>query len=284
MQYRFLRFPDGKAKAVTLSYDDGCPEDIRFSNIITKFGLKCTFNHISDEAKKGTAFTNDEVVEHFLSKGHEIAIHGYFHKAVGLIRPVEVIRDILDCRLELEKKYNRIIKGLAYANTGIKILNYDNSYEKIREMLINLDIAYARNAISGEGNIELPDDFYNWLPTAHHDNPKLFDYIEKFLSLDTGNNVYYMSRRPRIFFMWGHTYEFERNNNWELLDKICEKLSFNKDIWYATNIEICNYIKSYNSLEFSADETIVYNPTVHKIWFNMDGNDYIIHSGETIRI
>ena len=44
MKYFFPRFPGGKGKAVTLSYDDGCPEDIRFSDTISKYGLKCTFN------------------------------------------------------------------------------------------------------------------------------------------------------------------------------------------------------------------------------------------------
>ena len=44
MRYRFLRFPGGRDKAVTLSYDDGNRNDIKFSDIITKYGLKCTFN------------------------------------------------------------------------------------------------------------------------------------------------------------------------------------------------------------------------------------------------
>ncbi|MBO5020723.1 MAG: hypothetical protein J6D52_08675, partial [Clostridia bacterium] len=44
MKYKFIRFPEGKAKAVTLSYDDGCRADIRFSETITRYGLKATFN------------------------------------------------------------------------------------------------------------------------------------------------------------------------------------------------------------------------------------------------
>ena len=54
MKYRFLRFPEGKQKAVTLSYDDGCKEDIRFSDVITKYGLKCTFNLNCDAMRKRT--------------------------------------------------------------------------------------------------------------------------------------------------------------------------------------------------------------------------------------
>ena len=44
MRYRLMRFPNGKSKAVTFSYDDGCRQDIRLSQILNKYGIKCTFN------------------------------------------------------------------------------------------------------------------------------------------------------------------------------------------------------------------------------------------------
>ena len=44
MRYRFLRFPEGKFKAVTFSYDDGCRADIKLSEMLCKYGLWGTFN------------------------------------------------------------------------------------------------------------------------------------------------------------------------------------------------------------------------------------------------
>ena len=44
MRYTFMRFPEGKAKCVTLSYDDARKSDIRLSDLLQKYGLKCTFN------------------------------------------------------------------------------------------------------------------------------------------------------------------------------------------------------------------------------------------------
>ena len=44
MKYKFARFPGGKLKAVTFSYDDGVNQDIRFAEILSKYGLKGTFN------------------------------------------------------------------------------------------------------------------------------------------------------------------------------------------------------------------------------------------------
>lgn len=40
----FMRFPGGKKKALTLSYDDGVEQDIRLIDIMKKNGLKGTFN------------------------------------------------------------------------------------------------------------------------------------------------------------------------------------------------------------------------------------------------
>ena len=39
MKYDFLRFPEGKCKAVTFSYDDGTKADIQLANILTKYGF-----------------------------------------------------------------------------------------------------------------------------------------------------------------------------------------------------------------------------------------------------
>ena len=278
MRYMFLRFPQGKCKAVTLSYDDGVRDDIKLSEIITKYGIKCTFNHTNNES-----LTKEDVLKYILSKGHEIAVHGAEHRAEGLIRTIEAIEDVMSCRKELEKKYSMIIRGMAYPDSGITNMSNGNEYREIRHYLKDLDIAYART-LGGDNNLfRLPEDWYAWMPTAHHTNPKIMDYIDEFLEIDLSKK-YISERYPRLFYMWGHSYEFERNNNWNLLDKICEKLSNKPDIWYATNMEIYNYVTAYNSLEYSADGTIIYNPTIFTIWFEIDGNIHSINSGETISI
>ena len=63
MRYQFLRFPGGKAKALTFSYDDGCSEDLRFADTLTKYGLKGTFNLNSVEMKKELSV--EEIEEYF---------------------------------------------------------------------------------------------------------------------------------------------------------------------------------------------------------------------------
>ena len=74
------------------------------------------------------------------------------------------------------------------------------------------------------------------------------------------------------------------NNNWERLDEICRRLGGRDDTWYATNGEIYEYTKAYESLVYSADGMIVYNPTLFEIFFVVDGKNYSIKPGETLKI
>ena len=120
------------------------------------------------------------------------------------------------------------------------------------------------------------------MPSAHHDNERLFEYIDAFLGLDMSPNTYCAARQPRLFYLWGHSFEFDKHDNWDRLTEICEKISYKNDIWYATNIEIYDYVTAYNSLIYNADGDKVYNPTLIEVWFDVDGKLYSINPGQTI--
>lgn len=283
MRSIFLRYPGGKAKAVTFSYDDGVKEDRRLAELFDKYGMKGTFNFNSSKGRT-PKFTDEEIGELFLSKGHEIAVHGANHRANGNLRAIEGIRDVLDCRLELENRCDCIIRGMAYPDSGISRIGIHTDYQSVKNYLTELDIAYARTLGGDNDSFTLPNDFHAWMPSAHHDNPKIMEYIDKFLSIDTSENVYHASRYPRLLYIWGHSYEFERKGNWDHIESICEKLANNDEIWYATNIEICDYVEAYKRLIYSADNSKVYNPTLFTLWIDIDKTLYSIDPGETIRI
>ncbi|MDO4608146.1 MAG: polysaccharide deacetylase family protein [Clostridia bacterium] len=284
MQCKFMRFPEGKSKCVTLSYDDARDHDIRFSQMLNKYGLKCTFNISYDFVNRKHYLTPDQIREHLLAHGHEVAVHGQRHRATGQLRPIEIIQEVLENRIALEQEFDMIIRGFAYPDSGINAFaNPDYSYEKVVEVLKDLDIVYGRTISRDNNSFALPTDWHCWIPTAHHNNPKIFEWIDEFLAIDNSPNQYGPARRPRLFYLWGHSFEFDSNNNWERGEEICKKLSGNEDVWYATNIEIYDYIAAYNSLVFSADGTQVYNPTLIDIWLDIDKTLYKVKSGEKIK-
>lgn len=59
MRTVMMRYPDGKAKAVTFSYDDGKPQDVRLAALFDQYGMKGTFNFNSDRHRKDI-FTKEQ--------------------------------------------------------------------------------------------------------------------------------------------------------------------------------------------------------------------------------
>lgn len=283
---RYLRFPGGKPKAVTLSYDDGIRADLKLAEIINKHDMKCTFNipsaWITPEGTPGH-LGEKEIKEYLIDAGHEIAVHCADHRAPAVTRAIAGIRQIIDNRDFLERVTGTFVRGMAYPNEGIRTFQPGMDYETVKQYLKNLDIAYSRSLGGDNDSFEFPQDWYNWIPTAHHDNPNIFDYIDKFLAYNPEERVI-SDRSSKIFYMWGHSYEFNNNDNWDRLEIICEKIGGKEDTWYATNIEIYDYIQAYNSLRYTADEKKVYNPTLIDVYFDIDGKKYVIKSGETIII
>ena len=286
-RYTFLRFPEGRLKAVTFSYDDGVRQDKKFVEMLDKYGLKGTFNVntlMFGDSEDSWRMSAEAVKKYIFDKGHELAIHGANHRAPGKQRPIEVIRDVLDCRLGLEELLGVIVRGMAYPDSGIRNIQPGCAdYEKIREILCDLGVAYSRTLGGDNDGFEVPTDFYAWMPTAHHNNEKVFEYIEKFNAFKE-DGAYTASKTAKLFYLWGHTYEFDRNDNWDRIEKICEELSGKDDVWYATNIEIHDYVKAYESLVWSANARTVYNPTLIDVWMWNDGNIVRVGSGETVRL
>lgn len=283
MRSVFMRYPNGKPKAVTFSYDDGVPQDKRLAELFDRYGMKATFNFNCTQIRR-TNYSKEEIQEIFLSRGHEIAIHGAHHRPNGNLRPIEGIREVLDCRLELEERCDRIIRGMAYPDTGIRVLGNFGSYEMVKQYLTELDIAYARTLGEDNDSFLLPCDFHAWMPSAHHNNPQIMDYVDRFLTLDLSVAVYHPRRAPRLLYIWGHSYEFDQKDNWDHMEEICRRLSDNDEIWYATNIEIYDYVQAYKSLVYSADGYKIYNPTLLTVWIDVDGALYSIPSGETLQL
>lgn len=282
MKLVFLRYPEGRGKAVTFSYDDGCQADKRLVKIFTKHGVKATFN-LNSVAAREVNLTDEELRELFLDNGHEIAVHGEFHRANGNIRTIEGIKEVLSCRLELERRCGRIIRGMAYPNSGITRMGNLGTYGEIKNYLTELDIAYARTLGGDNNSFTLPSDFHAWMPSAHHSNPKTMELVDEFLSIDV-ETQHHNNKYPRLLYIWGHAYEFDNDNNWELIEEICEKLTADKDIWFATNIEIYDYVTAYKRLIYSADGHKIYNPSVIKLWLDIDGVSYSVAPGETVTI
>ena len=283
MRYRFPRFPGGRDRAFTASYDDAPVFDRPMLDIMDRYGIKCTLN-IND------SFLADDPEHHMPPEdirqrvddgGHEIAQHTDHHIAPGLTSPCTVMREVVEGRQKLERRFDRIVRGMAYPDSGIRNIGPGITYETIRHIVQQAGVAYSRSLGADNNEFRLPGDWYNWIPTAHHDHPHILDWIDEFLEIDLSAR-YAATRSPLLFYMWGHSYEFDLHHNWDHLEEICRRVGGHDTVWYATNMEIYDYLTAYAALVFDVDETKVYNPGRVPVWFATDGQPYCVQPGETV--
>ena len=87
-----------------------------------------------------------------------------------------------------------------------------------------------------------------------------------------------------MFYLWGHTYEFEANDNWQRIRDFAAKMGGHEDIWYCTNIEVYDYVAAWKQLLSSADGRTLVNPTATDLWAEKGGKGFAIRAGETVKI
>ena len=274
-----MRFPNGLSKVFTMSYDDGVFQDIRLIEIMKKNGVKGTFNINSDRwlrhegSDDPTKITFEMAKKIYLDNQMEIATHGFTHPHFTQMPAGCVAYEILKDRETIEDRLGIIARGHAYP--------YGNFNASVAKTLADCGIVYARTTVAtGKFEVPMEDDAWFTLPaTAKHTDPMLFELAEKFLKA-TG------SSRPIMFYLWGHSFEFDErhDNNWDLIERFLEFIGNRDDLWYATNIEIYDYVKAYRSLEFSAKGNIVHNPSAVSVWIDYEGSVRRIDSGETVKL
>lgn len=272
---KYIRFPQGKSKAFTLSYDDGVKADVRLLGVMQKYGLKGTFNlnsRVFDCENWHGKMNEEDTFNTFNDCGQEIALHGARHIFLNKVPLPEAIREIADNRQYLESKFNRVVRGMAYAYNGFN--------EDIKRVLKDLGVAYARTTMPTHG-FEIPCDWLELNPTCHHGDKMLGELLDKFLNSSPEDE--FKHREAWLFYVWGHAYEFDDRSNWEIIENLGQKLCGRQDIWFATNMEIYEYVQAYNSLVFSLDGERVYNPSARCVWIEVRDKVYAIASGATVQ-
>ena len=279
MNQSYIRFPNFRRKAVTLSYDDGFIYDKRLIQIMQENGLKGTFNIncglFADryESQKKGRMTEKEAFELYSNSGMEVAIHGYKHLSLPLVDSAVAVNDVLEDRKELERIFGKVVKGMAYANGGYN--------DKVIEMLKLCGVNYSRTIVSTE-KFDLPTDWLRLPTTCHHKNPRLMELAKQFV--EQQEKSYFWSNRPQMFYLWGHSYEFEDCNNWHVIEEFAKYIGNRDDIWYATNGEIFEYLQACDRLEWSVDATFVRNVSNLDVYINYFNKEVKIPAGETVKL
>lgn len=264
---KYDRYPGGKHFAVTFSYDDGNIADRRLVALFNRYNLKATFHLIPSRFGGDTVVSESEIKT--LYSGHEISGHTYSHPHLAGMPVSSQLEEITRCRAELEAVSGTLVRGMS--------LPYGEKTADTVTAMKAAGIAYSRSA-SSTGGMSVPADFLDWNPTCHHSSaPKI---IENFKNAWINQPWSYGG----LIDIWGHSFDFNIADNWQLAEEMCASLSGLSDVWYATNIEICDYITARRALIVSQDQRTLYNPSAISVWVSSDGSALEIKGGETVRL
>ncbi|MBR6571473.1 MAG: polysaccharide deacetylase family protein [Clostridia bacterium] len=272
-----MLFPNGLMKALTLSYDDGVEQDARLLGIMNHYGLKGTFNLNSSQfAPEGTVYPEGQIhrrmtekatVELLANSGQEVAIHACYHGDLPALPAAHAVWQVVRDKEQLENLFGRIVRGMAYP--------YGTYSTEFTHTLRDCGVAYARTVHSTH-RFDLPSDWLTLPATCHHNDPELMNLAKAFVEQKPW--------RAQLFYLWGHSYEFEADNNWNVIEAFAEYIGGRDDIWYATNIQIHDYVEAWRSMHISADGRRFHNPSAMPLWLDVDRKVYCIESGGDLAV
>ena len=232
---------NGKKKALTFSYDDGVNTDKRLAEILDRYGMKCTFNLNGGKLQKAAelgepwkvnpkypwknpdALINRLPIEEMLEvyKNHEVAVHAYTHPHLENLTREE-------CTAEIAKDIERLTEVFGKAPVGMAY-PFGTYSDMVVDVLAGQGMRYARTTKTTL-SFDMQTDLLRFHPTCHHKNENLMDLAKKFVELETDE--------PKLFYVWGHTYEFAGDDNWDVIERFCEYMAGKDDIFYGTNEEV----------------------------------------------
>ena len=241
-------YPDGKYKALIMSYDDGLDDDIALAQLFDRYGIIGTF-HLNSGLLDTRAIWNEgkpnEILQTYLSKdtlvhvfkNHEIAVHGTYHKALAGLSDKEILEEINVDIENLTILSDRKISSMAYA--------FGSTNDHVAEVIGTTPLTNART-VKSSYNFDLPKDYYLWNPTCH--DSEALEYLEAYISLD--------SPSLSLFYVWGHSWELRdtlRNQN---ILKFCKEIGDRHDIWYIGAGDFADYHASLKVLEIGPQQIV----------------------------
>ncbi len=228
---------NGKMKAVTFSYDDGVTQDIRFTELLNKYNLKCTFNiNSSLLGLCGELLIENQKIQHkkvkpgdvkHIYEGHEIAVHTMTHPNLTNLDDDVITYQVERDRIALSELAGYEVIGMAYPCGGVN--NDDRVAKVIKE---TTGVKYSRTITCSDSFLP-QNNLYRFNPSVYHrDADKMLAMAEEFINLKPTS--------PQVFYIWGHSYEFDINcrANWEFIEEFFKIISGKNDIFYGTNKEI----------------------------------------------
>lgn len=252
------RFPKAHKKALVMSYDDGSEHDRRLVGIFNAYGIRATFHLNSSRLGNHYHVRRDEVGT--LYRGHEVSCHTRNHRDLTALADHDARMEIETDRRDLESLVGYPVRGLAYP-----FGTYD---DRIVSLVSELGIAYARTAEDSLA-FGIPEDVLRLRTTCHHN--RMAEFAARLLDGDAPG--------LQLMIVRGHSFELdgfmssEPDKDWAYMEGVCRRLQASSAVWFATMIEVLDYLEALRLVDASRSDGRISNPSALPIWLRIDGRD-----------
>lgn len=226
---------------VTTSWDDGHVLDIRLSELLKKYNLKGTFyvSPNNQEFNKADLLNNDALK--VLGSSFEIGAHTMTHPHLTKVNINDAKKEILDSKVYLEKELGKEIKSFCFP-AGYYIPEHKSI---LKELGFNFSRTVERFSIKNAF-----DSYF--APTTVHAYRHLTDIfkvikvvgVRKFLKtyFNWDELAIFMFdktlKEGGVYHIWGHSWEIEKNHDWDRLERVFKYISNKDGVNYVTNSEL----------------------------------------------
>ena len=258
-------YPGGKRKAFNITYDDGVMQDLRFVELMNRYGLKGTFNLNSRLMLSGFSWTHPNGMEirrldvdtaRWLYRGHEIASHTLTHPYMHSLPETEVLQQLGQDKADLE------------ALLGVEVAGFSVPFDYYSPMIAacakRCGFEYARMSEFSRSYAPCRD-YWFWKTGFYHIQPGLESYVAGFLETQ---------EELAVCQIVGHSYDLDAEHLWGTIEKILQRISQQEDIWACTNLELVRYLKAMEQI--TVERPMIHNGSAMELWFEIDGRPVCI--------
>ena len=198
-------YPGGKKKAFQITFDDGVLQDVRFVQLLNKYGIKGTFNLNSQLMQQEFSWVHPNGMEvrrlspqaaQGLYDGHEIASHTLTHPYMQNLSDSELQRQMKADKDNLEQMFGVQVRGFA--------VPFDYYDDRIARCAKDCGFAYARKS-ECSGSFTPGTDPYHWQTGIYHIDPNLTNFVADFLNTE---------EELALCQIVGHSYDLDAENLW----------------------------------------------------------------------
>ncbi|HYT43154.1 MAG TPA: polysaccharide deacetylase family protein [Methylomirabilota bacterium] len=227
---------------VTTSWDDGHKLDMRLAAMLKKYGIKGTFYICPQdhEFKDEDLLTTQNILS--ISKDFEIGGHTITHPHLTKITIAKADDEIAQSKLYLEDLLQQEVTAFCYPygdfNDEVKCSVKKHGYKLARTTK-----RYA---------FDMTQDVLE-LPTTFHTYSHCSD-LHKILSFSNFSLINFKKywdwerlamalfdhtcQTGDLFHLWGHSWEIEKNNEWQKLENVLSYIAKKINVVHQTNTEI----------------------------------------------